>query len=99
MRWLALAILVLGAVAAAAIYFNSPEESTDPDYAFENGLTRRDQMELRRLGGNALVAAVEFNAWLDSLWHGRRLAGTVLGIAAIGALGCQLAAKFSREGR
>jgi len=43
--------------------------------------------QLERLGGRASVRTAEFDQWLSSLWHGRRLAATlaVLGLVVGGA--------------
>jgi hypothetical protein len=40
------------------------------------------------------VAAAEFNEWFDTLWHGRRLAGTLAVISVAASLLCLLAAKL-----
>lgn len=81
-RYLGLAIIALGLVAALAVY-GSAAANADIDQVAR----QREMRELQRLGGAAEVQTVEFDQWLDSLWHGERLAGTlaVLGLIVGGA--------------
>lgn len=77
-----LAIIVIGLVAAAAVYLSA---SADPDADLV--AQQREMREVDRLGGTATVQMVKFDLWLASLWHGRRLACTLalLGLAVGGA--------------
>jgi hypothetical protein len=81
-RCLGLAIIALGLVAAVAVYWSAGADSDIDQVA-----RQREMRELQRLGGAATVQTVKFDQWLDSLWHGERLAGTlaVLGLIAGGA--------------
>jgi len=77
-----LAIAAVGLVLAAAAWVHAgPDEELD---AVEH---RREMQQLERLGGRASVQTAEFDRWLSSLWHGRRLAVTlaVLGLVVGGA--------------
>jgi hypothetical protein len=67
-------------LAAAAWVHAGPDEELD---AVEH---RREMQQLERLGGRASVQMAEFDRWLSSLWHGRRLAVTlaVLGLVVGG---------------
>lgn len=67
-------ILVTGLVAAVLIYFIRTPSEPSSDELTENKL---DVYQLERIGGPAAVTGVELNLWFASLWHGRRLAGTV----------------------
>jgi hypothetical protein len=79
---LGLAIAAFGLAAAAIAYVRAA-----PDAEVDAVEHQREMRELERLGGSASVHTAEFDQWLGSLWHGRRLAGTlaVLGLLAGGA--------------
>jgi hypothetical protein len=77
-----LAVVAVFLVLAAAAWVQArPDDEVD---AVEH---RREMQQLERLGGRASVQTAEFDQWLSSLWHGRRLAGTlaVLGLVVGGA--------------
>jgi hypothetical protein len=77
-----LAVAIVGLVLAVAAWVHAgPDEEVD---AVEH---QREMQQLERLGGRASVQTAEFDRWLSSLWHGRRLAVTlaVLGLVAGGA--------------
>lgn len=94
MRRVAAIILALGLAAAAGVYLTAADEEVNGDRLLVTNAanSRRYQLELRRIGGQAAVAAAQFDEWFDSLWHGRRLAGTLAVISIAGALLCLLAA-------
>ena len=77
-----LAIVALGLIAAAVAYATA---STQPDA--DQVARQREMREVARLGGTATVQTVKLQQWVDSLWRGRRLAGTlaVLGLVVGGA--------------
>lgn len=87
---------MLGLAAAALVYVAAADDDENGDRLLvanaEN--SRRYQLELRRIGGQAAVAAAQFDEWFDSLWHGRRLAGTLVVISVAGSLLCLLAARL-----
>jgi uncharacterized membrane protein len=70
-------VLVAGLIIAAFIYGNA----ADVDDAADS-LTKRDLYQLEKLGGQEYVITSELNSFLASLWHGRRLAGTIFVISA-----------------
>ena len=74
---LAVAAVALVRSAAVAWFEAAPDDEVDAV------AHRREMQQLERLGGRASVQTVEFDQWLSSLWHGRRLAATlaVLGLA------------------
>lgn len=96
MRFIAGAILALGLSAAAVVFVTSPadEESSGRVQLTTAENSRKYQLELRRIGGKAAVAAAQFDEWFDSLWHGRRLAGTLAIISIAGALICLAAGRL-----
>ena len=79
---LGLAIVVLGLVAAVAVHFTAAAGDAADPVAHQ-----REMREVARLGGTATVRTVEFDQWLDSMWHGQGLAVTlaVLGLVVGGA--------------
>lgn len=100
MRFLAAAILACGLSAAAVVFVTTPSEDENADRLLVRNAenSRKYQLELRRIGGKAAVAAAQFDEWFDSLWHGRRLAGTLAVISVAGALLCLLAARLPPPG-
>jgi len=97
MRKIAVGVLVVGLSVSAVVFAIAPSEVEDDYpgvYVTSIHNSKRHLLELERIGGKAAVVAVEINEWFDSLWHGRRLAGT-LAVLSIGAsLLCFLASKI-----
>lgn len=89
-------ILALGLTAAAAIWALAPDdaEAIDSLQVSQVDTSRKYQLDLQRIGGKSAVAAARVDEWFDSLWHGRRLAGTVAGLAVLAALLCLLVARL-----
>jgi hypothetical protein len=90
-------ILIVGVLAAVIVYIAAADQA-DPDalgyqivggqaYAIGAGDSSRELQQLERLGGKAAVQTFKFQRWVDSLWHGQRLAYTLLllgtGVAAL----------------
>ena len=76
-RLLCVAILVAGLGSALVIYLTAIPAPANPlGYDPENSKQYLREMEL--YGGTANVLASEFRQWFASLWHGRRLAVTVV---------------------
>jgi hypothetical protein len=97
LRKISVGILVLGLAASAVVYEMAPldvESDNSNIYVASINNSKKARLELERIGGKAAVVAVEFNDWFDSLWHGRKLAGT-LAVLSIGAsLLCFLVGKI-----
>jgi hypothetical protein len=85
-------ILIVGVLAAVIVYIAAANEA-DPDalgyeivggqaYAIGAGDSSRELQQLERLGGKAAVQTFKFQRWVDSLWHGQRLAYTLLLLSA-----------------
>ena len=101
-EWLRLggvAVLVLGLLAAALVYWNATRGAEglllSHGYELVGGqVYASDQADegrkrqIEHIGGKAAVWAVEFNEWLGSLWQGTRLATTLAILAALVALAC-----------
>jgi hypothetical protein len=77
-----LAILVVGFVAAAAIFVSARAAPGNP-FGYEPEDTKKYVHDLELYGGKANVLADELRRWFGSLWHGRRLAATVACITLI----------------
>jgi hypothetical protein len=76
-RLIAVAILVAGFGSALAIYLTATPAPANP-FGYEPEDTKRYLREMEVYGGKANVLASEFRKWFESLWRGRRLAGTVV---------------------
>ena len=97
MRRIAAGILVAGLAASAVVFVTAPaevEEARSGLHVIDAGNSKQYQRDLQRIGGKAAVAAAEFNEWFDTLWHGRRLAGTLAVISVAASLLCLLAARL-----
>jgi hypothetical protein len=91
-------ILVIGLLAAAAVYFTaSPDDGSGAvgyevvngqTYPVRAGDTKSSDYQLERIGGKSAVWGVEFTQWLGSLWRGRRLAYTLFIVSSGGCLAC-----------
>ena len=76
-RVIAIAILVAGFGSALAIYVTATIAPANP-LGYEPADSKRYLREMEFYGGKANVLASELRIWFDSLWHGKRLAGTVV---------------------
>jgi hypothetical protein len=91
LRLISHAILVVGLLGAIVIYWNASQvPESPPGYTPEDSKQYLRQMEL--YGGKANVLAFELRQWIDSLWHGKRLAFTVGFVAVLLAAGFRVAA-------
>lgn len=97
MRKIAIGVLV-GGLSISAVVFAMAAPEVDEDYlgvyvtSIHN--SKRQLLELERIGGKAAVVAAELSDWFDGLWHGRRLAGTLAVLSVGASLLCFLAAKI-----
>jgi len=82
-------ILAIGLIAAAIVYFRAVDYA-DAGYILGLSGDKRYTMELQRIGGQAAVAAVQFDQWFDSLWHGKQLAFTLAFLTIAAAALCFL---------
>jgi hypothetical protein len=87
LRWIGTAILTAGLLSAALVYRATPPAGPNPD-PLNSGYSKRDLYDMERIGGKSVVLAVELNKGFDSLWHGRRLAGTLVFFSLGGSLVC-----------
>ena len=94
LRFVAAAILVVGLASAIWIYLTAVPPAVDV-LDIEN--TKQYIHALELYGGKANVLAVKLNQWVDSLWHGTRLAYTVACATVLLAGAFWLAAVASEE--
>jgi hypothetical protein len=76
-RVVAGALLLTGLGIALAIFLTAAAVPADPLGA-DPGNSKQYLREMELYGGKANLLASEFREWLESLLHGRRLAGTVV---------------------
>jgi hypothetical protein len=88
------AILVVGWIAAAAVYLGAGDPPGD---GLDDRAHQREMQQLERLGGQASVQTARLDAWLSSLWQGRRLAGTLAVLSLLAAAGCAWIAGLMAE--
>ena len=86
LRRIAIGVLVIGLFISAVVYTAAPDADED-DYldlsVASLGTSKKYQRELERVGGKSFIVITELHEWFDSLWHGKRLAGT-LAIITVG---------------
>ena len=86
-RLIGVCILVAGLLAAALINWRAAPDDESSD-AILSGESKRYEYEMERIGGKSNVLAAEFREWFVSLWHGRRLAHTLVFLSVGGSLAC-----------
>jgi hypothetical protein len=81
-RIVGIAILAVGLLAAGTVFLTqSPDD--DIEILGVDIPTKRDILQMERMGGTANVIAGEITTWFVGLWHGRKLVYT-LGFLSIG---------------
>jgi hypothetical protein len=85
--WIGTAILLAGLLSAALVFLAAPTDSKDSD-ALEIGRSKHDLDQMERIGGKSVIVGVEFDDWIGSLWHGRRLAYTLTFISVGSSIAC-----------
>jgi hypothetical protein len=96
LRRLGVFILCAGLVATCLIYWSADQASGATAYSIVGGNayasvdmgSKSDRYEVQRYGGDSAVVVHNFNRWLSSLWHGKRLAFTLAAIAILLAYAC-----------
>jgi len=79
-------ILVVGLVSAAVVYVRAGSvPATLPEFSAD--YSKKYLRDLQMYGGSGNVLATEIRLWLDSLWHGKRLAYTVAVLSVVVAAG------------
>ncbi|MFZ0918042.1 MAG: hypothetical protein WAN04_14210 [Candidatus Udaeobacter sp.] len=87
-RTLGTVLLVVGLLAAAIVFSRAlPDEELGIPGV--DVLTKRDMLQLEKMGGKSYILFNDFNEWFASLWHGRRLAYTIGVLSVGGFLGCR----------
>jgi hypothetical protein len=76
-RIIAIALLFAGFGSAFIIYFTATPAPTNP-LGYDPEDSKQYLREVELYGGKANLLVSEFRQWFDSLWHGRRLAFTVV---------------------
>ena len=92
------ALLVVGLLAAELIFVRATPDNDSGAIGYEvvggvsypimPGESKTYENGLERMGGKSAVLAAEITQWFASLWHGRRLAYTVLVLSVGGSLVC-----------
>ena len=81
-------LLVAGLLAATIIYCTArPDEQLG--ILGVDIPTKRQSLELERMGGKSYILFNDFNEWFASLWHGRRLGYTIGVLSIAGFLSCR----------
>ncbi len=81
-RLIALAIAMVGLGAALGIYLTAAPAPSNP-LGYDPADRKQYLREIEVYGGKANELAGALREWVASLWHGRRLAVTVLGLTGV----------------
>jgi len=84
-------ILVAGLIAAVIIDRRAASDEAG-SMADVLGDSKRYDYAMERIGGKSNAVASDLREWFAGLWHGRKLAHTVVVISVSGTLGCFLLA-------
>ena len=76
-RFIAIVILVVGFGSALLIYATATPTPANP-LGYEPESSKQYLREMEVYGGKANVLASQLRQWFESLWHGKRLAITVV---------------------
>jgi hypothetical protein len=102
-------IMVVGVLAAVGVYIAAARSDAPAAlgyrmiggqaYAIGADASSREMQQLERLGGKAAVQTFRLQLWIDSLWHGQRLAYTLIVLSAAAAWLCWHIANLMDEGQ
>lgn len=91
------AILLVIGLLAAVIIFCTARPPEDLGILGDDVPTKRESLQLEKIGGKSYVLFSNINEWFGSLWHGRTLAYTVGVLSIAGFLSCRLLADFLED--
>jgi len=83
------AILLAVGLLATVIIFCTARPPEEPGILGVDVLTKRETLQLEKMGGKSFILFNDFNEWFASLWHGRRLAYSVGVLSIAGFLSCR----------
>ena len=95
-RLVVAAILIVGWTVAAAMYVGAPPPAAEDAEIDEMEHSKKYLRDVEIVGGKAAVFTSELNAWVASLWEGRRRAYTIASLTV--AVACAYAL-LERAGR
>lgn len=87
------ALILLAGLAAAAVVYLRATQPAEGLLELSADTSKTYLRDLQRYGGTANVLASELRGWLDSLWHGRRLAATLAVLSVLAAAAYLFAAE------
>jgi hypothetical protein len=87
-------VLLVGGLAAAVIVFYLAQPDEKLGILGVDMPTKRENLQLERMGGKSYILFNDLNEWFFSLWHGRRLAYTIGVLSIAGCLSCRWLADF-----
>lgn len=94
-RWMGGILLGAGLILSIAIFMRTDPTDGDPDpYELNAQNSKRYEDQLERIGGKGAILGVEVQSWWDSLWHGRKLAYTVLTLSVVSSGLCFIFAQL-----
>ena len=87
-------VLLVGGLAAAVIVFYLAQPDEKLGILGVDVPTKRENLQLERMGGKSYILFNDINEWFSSLWHGRRLAYTIGVLSIAGFVSCRCLADF-----
>ena len=92
-------LLLVAGLLAAAIIFCTARSDEQPEIAGMDLATKRDSLQLEKIGGKSYILFNDFNEWFATLWHGRRLAYTIAILSIAGFAGSRWFADLLEHSR
>lgn len=90
-------VVLWAGLLAAAIIFATAQTEEDAGVLGIDVPTKRERLQLERMGGQSYVLFKDLDDWFVSLWRGRRLAGTVGALSVLGFLLCRGVARVHED--
>ena len=93
LRVAGLIILVSGLLIAGLVYATRLPDNENVQF-----VSKREMLQMERIGGKANVLANELRLWFVGLWQGQNLAFTLAYLSVGGCGACFILAEFLTEG-
>lgn len=90
-------VLWAGLLATVIIYATAGETAEGAGILGVDTPTKRDRLQLERMGGQSYVLFKDLDDWFGTLWHGRRLAGTVSVLSVLTFFVCRGLARVQED--
>src|ERR1700747_2817507 len=91
-------ILIVAGLMAAVIIFCTARPDEQLGIPGVDELTKRESLQLEKMGGKSYILFNDLNEWFASLWRGRRVAYTIGVLSIAGFVSCRWLADLLAHG-